>query len=253
MAYRRLQSGDSPSLISASAYNLMLGLVENRKGGTPEATAAIAANSLGAHSVVTLRNNTGGTLPAFGVARLGGPKFDPADRLETFRRSYTFLGLPPLANETFVISLGPSRAGEFQAAAVSGVVPCVIDVIDADHDRAGPVSNDVSQLRSSFAGSAEILWKEAGTGQKHAMIRFPVSAGRRLMGVTQEAISPSTPGTVRIIRYGNLDVTSGSDGTVLAYLIWMTGNQQISANKQVLVEYFPHHGRWIIVGAECED
>lgn len=252
MAYRRLQSGDSPSLISASAYNLMLGLVENRKGGTPEATAAIAANSLGAHSVVTLRNNTGGTLPAFGVARLGGPKFDPADRLETFRRSYTFLGLPPLANENFAITLGPSRADELQTAVVSGVVPCVIDVVDADHDRAGPITGDTAKLRSGFAGLAEILWKEGGTGEKHAMIRFPVSASRRLMGRTQETISPAASGTVGIIRYGDLSAPSGVDGTVTAHLLWMSGGEAISSNKQVLVEYFPHHGRWIIVGAECE-
>jgi len=58
-----------------------------------------------------------------------------------------------------------------------GVVSCKINVTDADHGYAEipetPIGPDFDVLDSAVSGSAQILWKESGTGEKEAVIRFP--------------------------------------------------------------------------------
>lgn len=245
MAYRRLRPGDGLEAISASAYNAMLDLLD---GGSPGGTSSPSeATSGGPFNAVLVKNNTGGDLPAFGIVRLAQPLFLPSDVLANFQRRYAYSALKPSGPGSFAVLLAKAGAGDLRHASIGGVAPVAINVTDEDHDRAAPINNDATKLASGFAGTAEIVWKEAGTGLKQAVIRWPILPQRRMLATTNAAIQPGSSGAVNVKTAGNVTL-----GSVTAHLTYMHGNEQISANKEVLVEYFPEHEKWIIVGAECE-
>ena len=64
-------------------------------------------------------------------------------------------------------------------AALIGVVPTQIDVTDEDHDYAVAKASDSTQLSSATGGTAQILWKESGTGTKWAVVRLGGAGGRK--------------------------------------------------------------------------
>jgi hypothetical protein len=57
-------------------------------------------------------------------------------------------------------------------AAVAGVVPVQIDISDANHGFAEVKDNAAASLKSVAIGSAQILWKQTGTGLKWALVRL---------------------------------------------------------------------------------
>lgn len=246
MAYRRLRPGDGLEAISATAYNAMLDMLE---GGSSHSTSPLSETAGGGpFNAVLAKNNTGNALPAFGIVRLAQPLFLPSDVLANFQRRYAYSALKPTGPSNFAVMLSKAGAGDLKHASIAGVAPVTIDVQDEDHDRAAPINNDSQKLASGFAGTAEILWKESGTGLKQAVIRWPILPQRRMLGTTSAVITPGNSGSVNVKKSGNVTL-----GSVTAHLTYMHGNQQISANREVLVEYFPEHEKWIIVGAECED
>lgn len=249
MAYRRLKAGDAPSDISASAYNEMLRLVEQRQG--PASSPGSGSGGAGAYLAASVLNDTGLNLPEFGIIRLDSPGIDPTVNLSNFQRRFVFRGKSPTDHCQFAVLLAPSPNMELRAAILAGVAPVTLDVVHESHDRAAAINNDSVRLRSGFAGNAEILWKESGTGNKQALIRWPVSPSRRVLGTTAAQISPGASGTVNVSAANDLGVPINA-GTVTAHLTWMHGDQAITANKEVVVEWFPEQRKWIITGAECE-
>jgi hypothetical protein len=249
MAYRRLKAGESPSEISASAYNSMLQLVEQRQG--PAAGAAGHAPSASPYLAASVLNDTGLELPEFAIVRLDSPGIDPSVNLAGFQRRYVLRGKLPTEHCEFAVMLAPSQNADMRAAVVAGVTPITIDVVDESHDRAYAIT-DPARLRSGFVGHAQILWKEGGTGDKRALIRWPILPQRRMLGMTAATIAAGGSGTVNLSGI-NSEGNSITLGSVTAHLTWMHGGQAVSANRSCVVEWFPEHRRWIITGAECED
>ena len=68
-----------------------------------------------------------------------------------------------------------------------------------------------------------------------------------LTGKTDAGIAADASGTVSVHFQSS---GSPSEYDITAFLNWMHGSQLISANKQVLVQWVD--GRWLITGAECE-
>ncbi|GEM_PF-7069461 len=62
---------------------------------------------------------------------------------------------------------------------VSGIWPVLLNVIDEGHRYAevNPDAADPTLLESASSGSAQVLWKEDGTGERWAVVRFPFSSG----------------------------------------------------------------------------
>jgi hypothetical protein len=97
-------------------------------------------------------------------------------------------------------------------------------------------------------GSAQILWIEAGTGQKWAAVRLGALRDAIVIG---KPIADVTPG-------GTGEVTVWNNGTPTGYSIpgvkgdWMMSGQQITADKQTMVGWFAEERLWRFIGAECE-
>lgn len=137
--------------------------------------------------LVWIRNDTGSDLDAWSVVGVDAPVFLPAENPDTFGRPVALKGgIPVLVQHLhrLAILIEPVVTNELGRAVMAGVTAAKVDVVDASH-RYADVKDGVSNcLASSAAGTAQILWKEAGTGIKWAVVRMGAPAGRRLGIIT---------------------------------------------------------------------
>lgn len=124
--------------------------------------------------VVTLKNTTGADRSRFEVLGLDDPIFTPTENLVEFKNAVAFDGVAPAFathfGGLFAVLLKPLAAGAIGPAMVQGVCNVQIDVQAAAHQFADIEDAASDTLRSYTAGSARILWKEAGTGDKWARV-----------------------------------------------------------------------------------
>jgi len=74
--------------------------------------------------------------------------------------------------DSFCILQEPIKAGKFGQAMLLGVTQCWVDVKAASDTRAEPAADTVGNLVSAASGIARIIWKQAGTGIKLAIVRL---------------------------------------------------------------------------------
>ncbi|MBE3133087.1 MAG: hypothetical protein IMZ55_06415 [Acidobacteria bacterium] len=147
-----------------------------------------------------------GNLPALSVLALREPIFAPDNeaRQITFSTTVGFNVAVPAAADVgtgkFVISWAPIRDAELGQAWPAGVVPCHITVTDANHGFADVTADTTAFLTSGASGPAQILWKEAGTGLKWAVVRLGTKT--------------SEPFTVKVEKDGGV---AGDDATECSY------------------------------------
>lgn len=122
---------------------------------------------------VLIRNDSGGDEDRFHVLGLGDVIITPTDNEGSFTAGPVFSGVTPTAEHagTFAVLMEPLKSGVIGRARVSGHCVARVDVQDADDDRCGAVVGS-GVLESNTDGAAQILWKEAGTGEKWAVVRF---------------------------------------------------------------------------------
>lgn len=129
---------------------------------------------------VYVQNNSGTLVERFGVLGVDGVVVDHATNDAEFLRRVLLAGNEP-AIEThrgnFVVCLEPIDDGNVGRCAVVGLVQVQVDVIDALHGYADIKDADLAKLQSSGGGSARIVWKEAGTGTKWALVALGEPGG----------------------------------------------------------------------------
>jgi len=120
----------------------------------------------------------------FGILGIDELEWGPADDLKNFKNQQVFRGRTPdwqyHSGGRFAVLLEPAAHGHptdrgaVVRACVSGIVPVKIDMLDTLHRFADVHSGSYSDLESRNAGSARILWHEAGTGVKWAVVLLGV-------------------------------------------------------------------------------
>lgn len=130
-------------------------------------------------SLVLIRNNTGQSVPRFGVLGITGVVIDPtggtlegtdqaSNRARQFARRPVLAGSTPNSTrdkETFAVLVEPASPGSIVRAAVSGSFACRVQVINTAHRFATVKHNDFTQLQSTDCGVLQLLWTESGAGQ----------------------------------------------------------------------------------------
>jgi hypothetical protein len=176
----RIEKGQKlSSAISAAGWNRTqeaADIVLNTRGGQ---AAGEPRDFDRAANLVLVRNNTGQSVPRFGVLGITGVEIDPSGgtltgtnaasiRAREFARRPLLVGNIPNSShtETFVVLVEPVAANGIVRAAVSGAFACLVNVIDASHKFATVKSGDREQLESTACGVLQLIWKEAGTGPK---------------------------------------------------------------------------------------
>jgi len=173
----------------ASLWNSFIDSLASRGGGQ-------AASQYGdlAPGVVWIRNDSGANRSRFEILGLGAPIWSPTDNLTAFKNSLEFQGESPTFADyfgKFVVLLESIPSGRIGRGLVQGVCNVQVDVQDADHEYADLNGTATDTLRSFTAGSARILWKESGTGDKWARVLLGNQAVKLWRFTMNEAFSGS--------------------------------------------------------------
>jgi len=139
---------------------------------------------------ILVENTLSTGVDRWGCLSIAGIAITPSgatgEATRSFESTPVLRGGLPTAGEPFVVPLEPIAASGIGRAAVHGVTPVRLEVVDTSHDRCDAKDGSTTGLKSGTDGPAEILWKESGTGSKWALVRFGGAAagGVRLGKVT---------------------------------------------------------------------
>lgn len=129
-------------------------------------------------TILPVKNSSGSDRGRFDVLGIDDLVFDATANLAEFQNNPAIDGVTPATAShvgKFVILLEPIPSGRIGRGLLMGVCPVKIDV-QAEADLYADVDDgQASHLKSGASGAATILWKEAGTGEKWALVA--VAAG----------------------------------------------------------------------------
>ena len=196
---RKVRPGESalPALLDSARHNAVtdgLAYIDQQKhkeGGGPDQLRLQPG-------IVQIRNESGGALARFDILGISGVVPVYADNNDAFKAGPALTGATPDIDDhagKFVVLLAPCADDEFAQAMIMGTTVCRVNVTDAKHDYADIKDASATELYSGLGGSAQILWKESGTGTKLAYVRLGASGGSRIihgLSVGAVAITDST-------------------------------------------------------------
>jgi hypothetical protein len=246
---RNVVPGQPINGLSASDWNAMLDLVkQSRLGGR---ASSVAGGRLGIvpATQVLIKNDSGSDVGRLAILGIDQPVILPADNESEFNFHFSISAISPTDDHRgkFVVTAESIPAGKMGLAFVDGLVACLVDVSHAYIMRCDVVAANTAQLGASLYGAAHILWKEAGTGVKRALVRLAPPTDVELSGEADADINPGASGTVSIFDGG---VDTGVN--VTAQLDRLHGGQKVSAGKEVAVRYYSTEQILRVVLAECE-
>lgn len=135
---------------------------------------------------VLVRNDTGVDVDRFGVLGVDSIVIAPTDNPDEFKSrpilSVVTPVIPGAHSENFVVLAEPLPHEATEAdrpigqAVIDGVTVAVVNVQHADHECAVPVNGTRTNFNSAAIGPVRIIYKEAGTGYKWALVRLGARA-----------------------------------------------------------------------------
>jgi hypothetical protein len=168
---KRVLPGE-PFAPSAASWNSMLDAA--RKIARMEAESSGASGLRISASEVLVKNTTGAARSAGDIVGLGAPLIGPSDNLSEFRFHLAMIGATPAATHIgrFGVLVEAIPTGAIGRAAVAGLAVCKVNA-SGSGDFADVKVGDATQLELGGAGSARVVWREAGTtGSKWAVVRL---------------------------------------------------------------------------------
>lgn len=174
--YRRYQPGQAIPRDAATFSAFAEGARIARDSG-----AGMSAGTSGQFrqgDIIKVKNESGLDLTRRSILALSMPVFTPTDSEDAFLRDVVMRGATPSTTDAgkFAILLEPAAQDQVVRAYVAGVVQVQVDVSDDTHTCA-EVGTSTSALDSATSGSAQILWREGGTGVQWAIVRFGSTCG----------------------------------------------------------------------------
>lgn len=153
------------------------------------------------HGTILVRNDTGETRDRFDILVIGESEIDPAESEDQFKYKTFFAGGEPSLTDVgkWAVLQTPLAAGAIGPARINGWTTVNLRVGEEWH-RYAEITDDNEdeepcRLISSDFGSARIVWKEEGTGDKWAVIDIGKTHYRRMfelkapLGAGGEALS----------------------------------------------------------------
>jgi len=223
--FQKVKAGDKLRM-PAKAYNTFIDMARDFQNRQRNADGSAQPGSDPASTIVLVKNATGADQLRFAVLGINGPIYTPDDNLDSFKNKLAFIGaVPTTASYTgkYVVLLEPAVNGAIVRAVVAGVVPVKVDFGDANHGFADVKNSDSTSLKSAAAGSAQILWKQSGTGVKWAQVRLSNILAGSLTGpatLGSNTEGSETPSSDTWTRDGT---TSGSNYAGVPLDLWVVG------------------------------
>jgi hypothetical protein len=221
--YKSVKAGDSLQ-ISATAWNTLMQMAREagERGALGSADIAGAQRDV---DVVTLKNVTQTDCPRWGILGIDIPVFAPTTGQPVPRDFSTALAMRGVLATTpgyvgkWAVALEPIAAGKFGRAALSGVVPAIINVPSGVTPRYAEAEGTV-YARAATSGSAQVLWVETGTGNRYAVLRMGAGSSGTVGKATVTAVGAAvgfytcTIGSVTGLTVENLYETSAYYGAL---------------------------------------
>jgi hypothetical protein len=225
--------------ISARGHNLTMEAV--RAFQTDRITLGLAGplNLSRNRDFILVRNDTGEDQNQFAVLSLNGLIFSPTDNLEEFRRRQCHAGIKPTVavhwGGWFCVLAEPILADKVGRAFVDGITPVKLNVIDEDAHWFADVDDDdvVDTLRTCQDGSAQILMKETGTGEKWGVVRLGVGTRHFYAKITAHTRSGSQGSYTNTYSFEEVKKTDA------AYAAWTTVDGGLAGTAYNGIEYEP--------------
>ncbi len=171
----KVKIGD-PLRISTAAYNAFVDAAMAHRSQQHGVAGRREPFFLDGRNLVRVKNTSDAAVGQFGILGVDGVIFEPSGNLAMFKQEVAILGSTPSVSAhssgRFVVCAEPIDSGRIGLAWGSGVCLAQINVGDESHRFADIAEGDSACLASSSSGPCTILWKETGTGQKWAVIRF---------------------------------------------------------------------------------
>ncbi len=261
VTFPRVSAGD-PLRITAETWNALMGLGQQLRAG--DAGTHPAGNNGGQlpPGVAWMFNDSGEDRNEFEILGIDEVLVKPENGLAEFLYSTpTFVGKTPSWSEDnpdnwthhvgrWAVLLEPIACGKIGKVRWHGVVPVTLEVITEFDQRAEILDGDgdATKLRSGALGSARILWKESGTGDKRALVSFGDGPIGREHGVLDEALGEAGATVSRYYFHGGWRDTEHDD---YVYPPPEASRAAIPSGKRVWYEWSHAARRLEVLGREC--
>lgn len=172
----KASSGDR-IILSGSTFNTIVDAINGQKNAQIN-VGSESPDPVGAAGLVPVRNDSGSDVDRYGILGIDSPLFSPTDNLASFKSHVLLKGVTPTLaahRGKFVIAEGPIKSGKIGMCRLLGVCPVQVNVLADKIDYADvevDSSYTLARLRTIPSGSAQILWRETGTGIKWAIVRL---------------------------------------------------------------------------------
>ena len=180
-------------------------------------------------NIIRVRNNTADIINRFGALGVSGSVIEMAP--ENSSHHIIVDGYTPSAidhaNGKFVICAEPIQSGRIGRAYAAGVTAAIVNVVDESHTYAD-IDDGQYCLKSAESGTCAILWKESGTGQLLAIVRF---GGAGSVGTSIRKAYCLTAGGVGNTINCTLDLDASEAAAWASHIIYSEGDQVAHNNK----------------------
>ncbi len=226
---RKVKTGD-PLNIPAAAYNAFVDAAvdlrqrQHNAAGDPQRLRRD-------NDVVLVLNSTGSTVGRFGVLAITDPIIDPSDALELERVAFT--GVVPAAEHAgkFAILLETAAPGAIVRAAMGGVVPVKVGLLNPSDEFADVAAGQTGWLNSGDSGAAQILWVESSlVPVRQAIVRLP-AGGAAVCLASNSGLAFDTEGCLKIDTNVNstvqLTLVTGVTHAIVGSVLRITAQRTI--------------------------
>lgn len=190
-----VQSGDASPLVNrGSTINAVLEAARAHRAAKfgRQGAGPAQADPLTPACLVLVQNDTGSTLPEWGVCTPSGMAVDPEDSeaagFAARRRPAFTAAAPAAATDPVLIPVEPIAVGAVGRAALAGCTVAVVNVTDAGHRFAVPAAGITASLASANAGPVRLLTPNGvGTYKTYVRIGSPAAGAVWLARLTDES------------------------------------------------------------------
>jgi len=253
---KKVQSGDALR-IPARTFNTIIDATRDYLD-RQQSQSTDAARGFRQTGIVLVRNDSGADRDRFHVLGIDGPVFTPTANLDEFKNRVVLKGKKPSRDDhlgKFVVLLEPIKSNQIGLAYLDGICPAKIDVKKEKHPFADIKHDDATMMESRDDGSAVILWKETGEGQKWAVVQLGRRTTPWYWGTLSEDLKYGESADVALQKQNPDDGTLSSLGrTVEAYCPILASQYKIPSGAKVKVEVHPPSGLWnVTASSKCPE
>jgi len=176
-----VRRGDTLTEFPGNSWNALVASYWGGRSAPPAARSTGASRGQSGELAILVRNDTDDDIEAGGILAMDGitaaDEFKEDNHCQITLASPVVKGCKPEPGRQFGVVREKVKPGEVARMTITGTAWTKIDVVSEDHKTAETIEGDAGKMRSAEEGPYPIIWKEDGTGEKHAAILMGSGGG----------------------------------------------------------------------------